>query len=69
MYLPLKRPYLHKVPIKFLELQTRDEDPVLAKKPDPGLCTSNKGRFLSLLNEYLRFFNFSFHIFGVRRPL
>ena len=24
---------------------TRDEDPVLAKKPDPGLCTSNEGRF------------------------
>ena len=24
----------------------RDEDPVLAKKPDPGLCTSNEGRFL-----------------------
>ena len=23
----------------------RDEDPVLAKKTDPGLCTSNEGRF------------------------
>ena len=27
----------------------RDEDPVLAKKPDPGLCTSNEGRFLKVL--------------------
>ena len=26
----------------------RDEDPVLAKKPDPGLCTSNEGRFLKV---------------------
>ena len=24
----------------------RDEDPVLAKKQDPGLCTSNGGTFL-----------------------
>ena len=29
-------------------LITRDEDPVLAKKPDPGLCTSNEGRFLKV---------------------
>ena len=28
--------------------QCRDEDPVLAKKPDPGLCTSNVGRFLKV---------------------
>ena len=27
-------------------LITRDEDPVLAKKPDLGLCTSNEGKFL-----------------------
>ena len=26
----------------------RDEDPVLAKNPDPGLCTSNEGRFLKI---------------------
>ena len=25
--------------------KSRDEDPVLAKKPDPGLCASNEGRF------------------------
>ena len=26
----------------------RDENPVLAKKPDPGLYTSNDGRFLKV---------------------
>ena len=26
----------------------RDEDPVLAKKPAPGLGTSNEGRFLKV---------------------
>ena len=29
-----------------MALTCRDEDPVLAKKPDPGLCTSNEGRVL-----------------------
>ena len=33
----------------------RDEDPVLARKPDPGLCTSNEGSFFkNRLNEYFR---------------
>ena len=31
------------------------QDPVLAINPDPGLCTSNAGKFLSLLNEYFRY--------------
>ena len=31
-----------------LDPDPRDEDPVLAKKPDPGLCTSNEGRFLEV---------------------
>ena len=36
----------------------RTEDPVLAKKKtDPGLCTSNEGRF------------FVFYTFGVRRTI
>ena len=30
----------------FFIIFSRDEDPVLAKKPDPGLWTSNDGRFL-----------------------
>ena len=34
-------------PDLFLAL-SRDEDPVLALKPDPGLCTSNEGRFLKV---------------------
>ena len=34
--------------------KTRDEDPVLAKKPDPCLCTSNEGRFLKVYFEYFR---------------
>ena len=31
-----------------LEPKTRDEDPALAKKPDPGGCTSNEGRSLKI---------------------
>ena len=27
----------------------RDVDPVLAKKPGPGLCTSNEGKFSKVL--------------------
>ena len=34
----------------------RDEDPVMAKRLDPGLCTSYHGRFLKVLNEYFRSF-------------
>ena len=26
----------------------KDEDPVLAKKPDPGLCISNEGRLFKV---------------------
>ena len=29
-------------------LKARDVDPVLAKKPDPGICTSNEERFLNM---------------------
>ena len=51
----------------------QDEDPVLAKKPDPGLCTSNEGRFLkvvraNILDHFISLL-FCFHTFGVRRPL
>ena len=34
------------VQVEFSNPMIRDEDPVLAKKPDLGLCTSNEGRFL-----------------------
>ena len=32
----------------------REEEPVLAKNPDPGLCTSNEGRFLKAF--FFRYF-------------
>ena len=40
-----KKQNLMKISTKF-----RDDDPVLAKKPDPGICTSNEGRFLKVFN-------------------
>ena len=51
----------------------RDEDPVLAKKPVPGLCTANEGRFLkvfktNILNN-LKSLLFCYHTFGVRRTI
>ena len=52
---------------------TRDEDPVLAKKPDPGLCTSNEGRFLKVCKanilDNFKTHLFCFHTFGVRRTI
>ena len=51
----------------------RDEDPVLAKKPDPGLCTSNEGRFLKVywmnILDNIKSLLFCFHTFGVRRTI
>ena len=38
----------HEVFVAHGSLKSRDEDPVFAKKRDPGLCTSNEGRFLKL---------------------
>ena len=38
------------------------EDPVLAKKPDPGLCTSNEGRFLKVFKANIPD-NFKSHLF------
>ena len=57
------------IPVLF----TRDEDPVLAKKTDPGLCTSNEGKFLKIfeakiLNK-LKSLLSCFHTFGVRRTI
>ena len=51
---------------------TRDEDPVLAKKPDPGLFTSKAGRFLkvywmNILNNLKK--SFCFYTFRVRRTI
>ena len=56
-----------------LKVLIRDEDPVLAKKPDPGLCTSNEGRclkvyFMNIL-DYFKSLLFCFHTFGVRRTI
>ena len=49
---------------------SRDEDPVLAKKPDPGLCTANEGRFLKVLSanilDHFESHLFCFHTFSVR---
>ena len=54
-------------------LTVRDEDPVLAQKPDPGLCTSNEGRFSKVYCIYildnLYSFVLCFKNVGVRRPL
>ena len=51
----------------------RDEDPVLAKKPDPGLSTSNEERFFKVFfaNSLDNFESllFCFHTFGVRRTI
>ena len=51
----------------------RDEDPDLAKKLDPGLCTSNEGRILKFFKsnvlDNFKSLLFSFHTCGVRRPL
>ena len=45
----------------------------MSKKPDPGLCTSNEGRFLKfyIMNilDNLKNFIFYFHSFGVRRTI
>ena len=51
----------------------RDEDPVLAKKPDPGLCTLNEEIFLkiskaNILDNYENH-PFCFNNFGVRRTI
>ena len=51
----------------------RDEVPVLAKKPDPGLCTSNEGRIIKALKANI-LDNFKsllscFHTFGGRRTI
>ena len=57
----------------FGTLFSRDEDPVLAKKPDPGLCNSHEGRFLKVLKaniiDNLKSHLFCFHTFGVRRAI
>ena len=49
---------------------TRDEVPVLAKKPDPGLCNSHEGRFLKVFKaniiDNLKSHLFCFDTFGVR---
>ena len=33
--------------------ESRDEDPGLTKESDPGLCTSNEGRFLKVFKQIL----------------
>ena len=54
-------------------LFTRDEDPVLAKKTDPELCTSNKRRFLKVywmnILDNIKSLLFCFHTSGVRRTI
>jgi len=45
----------------------RDEDP--AKKPDPGLCTSNEGRFLANILDNFKSHLFCFHTYGVSRTI
>ena len=51
----------------------RDEDPVLATKPDQGLCPSNEGSFLkgfqANILENFKSHLFCFHTFGVRRTI
>ena len=58
--------------IKF-DLIYRDVDPVMTKKTDPGLCTSNDERFLIVFCEYIldnyKSLPFCFHTFGVRRSI
>ena len=48
-HIAISLPYLGMIqvcaPFRYID---RDEDPVLAKKPDPGLCTSNEGRVLKV---------------------
>ena len=57
----------------FLLLLGRDEDPVMAKKPYPGLYTSNEWRFLKLYKtnilDNIKSLLFCFHTFGVRRTI
>ena len=36
--------------IIYIPVNIRDEDPVLAKKPDPELCTSNERKFLTVIS-------------------
>ena len=52
---------------------TNDEDPVLGKKPDPGLCPSNEGRFLKvyiiIILDNFDSFLLCFHTFGTRRTI
>ena len=52
---------------------TRDEDPVVAKKPDPGLCTSSEGRFLKVYKttrlDHLKSLHSCFHTFGFRHTI
>ena len=50
-----------------------DVDPILAKEPDPGLCTSNEQRFfqffwMNILDNFKGLL-FCLHTFGVRRSI
>ena len=51
----------------------RDDHPVLAKKPDPGLCTTKEGRFLKVFKanilDNFKSLLFCLHTFGVRRNI
>ena len=66
------RSYFHSY-LKISHLKSRDEDPVLAKKPTPGLCTSKEGRFLKVfkanISDNFKSLLFCSHTFGVRRTI